>query len=169
MRLFRTHFALVLFTVALSAGALAWGPVSPRAAAAGNLPRFVSLRFDKVNMRAGPGTEYPIKWTYLRQGLPLQVLREYENWRYVRDFEGTEGWIHAGGLVRRRTVIVTGAIRLLHADPSTGGRPVARLKPGVIGRLETCEGAWCRVAVKDYSGWLRQSEVWGVRLGERLE
>lgn len=133
------------------------------------LPRFVSIRHDQLHLRAGPGTEYPIRWTYQRRGLPLQILREYENWRYVRDHDGGEGWVSASGLVRRRTVIVTGGTRVMRTEPSDGARPIARIEAGVVARLERCEGAWCRVTSKGYSGWLRQHEMWGVRAGERLE
>jgi SH3-like domain-containing protein len=133
------------------------------------LPRFVSLRHDAVHVRAGPGQDYPIRWTYQRQGLPVQILREYEHWRFVRDAEGGEGWVHASGLRRQRTVLVTGGVRVLRAEPQEGAKPVARLEQGVVARLEKCERAWCRLAVKGYSGWVRQQEVWGVRPGERLE
>ncbi|MCW5770840.1 MAG: hypothetical protein KIT16_04330 [Rhodospirillaceae bacterium] len=162
MRLFLVHFLVALSV----AGLVVAKPADPRAEAAA---RFVSLRHDTVHMRAGPGTEYPIRWTYHRQGLPLQVLREYENWRYVRDYAGAEGWIHVAGLARKRTIVVVGGTRLLRAEPAEGARPVARLETGVVGLLEKCERIWCRVSVKSYSGWIKQQEVWGVRPGERLE
>jgi SH3-like domain-containing protein len=132
-------------------------------------PRFASLRHDSVNVRAGPSQDYPIRWTYQRQGLPVQILREYENWRFVRDFDGGEGWVHASGLRGQRTVLVTGGTRVLRAEPAEGAKPVARLEAGVVAKLEKCERVWCRVSVQSYTGWMRQNEVWGVRPGERLE
>src|SRR5687768_11582170 len=69
-------------------------------------PRFVSLRHDTVHVRAGPGQDYPIRWTFKRQGLPVQVLRDYEHWRLIRDSVGDEGWVHQGGLSARRTALV---------------------------------------------------------------
>src|ERR1051325_6898318 len=103
---------------------LAWpaGAAAPSARAEAPQPRFASLRHDSVHVRAGPSQDYPIRWTYQRQGLPVQILREYENWRYVRDADGEEGWVHASGLRRQRTVVVTGATRVLRADPSEGAR-----------------------------------------------
>lgn len=133
------------------------------------LPRYASLRHDSVHVRAGPGQDYPIRWTYQRQGLPVQVTREYENWRLVRDFEGAEGWVHAGGLTRRRTALVLGVVRVLRAEPQDGAKPVARLEPGVVAKLEKCERAWCRISVPGHAGWMKQQEIWGVRPGERLD
>lgn len=154
--------ALLGAALGLWAGALS-------ARAEGNLPRFASLRHDTVHVRAGPSQDYPIRWTYQRQGLPVQILREYENWRFVRDFEGGEGWVHASGLRRQRTVLVTGSTRVLRAEPAEGGKPVARLEAGVIGKLEKCERVWCRLSVQSYTGWIKQQDVWGIRPGERLE
>jgi SH3-like domain-containing protein len=133
------------------------------------LPRFASLRHDTVHVRAGPSQDYPIRFTYQRQGLPVQILREYEHWRFVRDADGEEGWVHASGLRRQRTVLVTGSTRVLRAEPAEHGKPVARLENGVVAKLEKCERVWCRLSVKGYSGWVKQQEVWGIRPGERLE
>jgi SH3-like domain-containing protein len=161
--------AVLVAALAAPLLALALGAAAAVAHAEGALPRFASLRHDTVHVRAGPGQEYPIRWTYQRQGLPVQILRQYEHWRFVRDFQGDEGWVHASGLRNRRTVVVTGAVRVLRAGPAEGARAVARLEPGVVATLEKCERAWCRVAVQGHAGWVRQSEVWGVRPGERLE
>src|SRR5262245_37186469 len=133
------------------------------------LPRFASLLHDAVHVRAGPSQDYPIRWTYQRQGLPVQVLREYEHWRYVRDADGEEGWVHASGLRSQRTVLVMGALRALRAEPQESAKPVARLEPGVVAKLEKCERTWCRLSVKGFTGWMKQQEIWGVRPGERLE
>ena len=167
MRLTRSPLALVL--VVLGLAALVAVAVAPPAWAEGALPRFASLRHDSVHVRAGPSQDHPIRWTYQRQGLPVQVLREYENWRFVRDAEGEEGWVHASGLRRQRTVLITGATRVLRAEPTEGGKPLARLEAGVVAKLEKCERVWCRLSVKGFTGWVRQQEVWGVRPGERLE
>jgi len=146
-----------------------WAAGTPAALAQSELPRFASLRHDTVHVRAGPSQDHPIRWTYQRQGLPVQILREYENWRFVRDSEGEEGWVHASGLRRLRTVVVTGSTRELRAEPAEAGKPVARLETGVVAKLEKCERVWCRLSVKGFTGWVKQQEVWGVRPGERLE
>ena len=128
------------------------------------LPRFVSLRADEVNMRAGPGVQYPIEWVYRRQALPMEAVAEYGTWRKVRDWQGTQGWVHQSMLSNSRALIVTGKVRTIRSQQSTKAAAVARAEPGVIGALLECpqERAWCRVEVEGREGWLRSVEFWGV-------
>ena len=77
------------------------------------VPRFVSMNSSKVNVRAGPGTRYPIKWVFQRKTLPVQIIAESDTWRKIRDFEGIEGWVHQRMLSGRRRAVVTGAIQQL--------------------------------------------------------
>ena len=99
---------------------------------------------------------------FTRQGLPLRIVDEADVWRKVEDPEGEVGWIHASLLSSRRTVMVVGDVRALRRTPSGTARVIARLEPGVIGRLLSCEPAWCLVEVADLRGWLRRDEIWGV-------
>ena len=133
------------------------------AAPARPLPRFAALRADDVNMRAGPGTRYPIEWVYKRRDLPVEIDREFEVWRLVRDADGVRGWVHQATLTGRRTFEVTGADATLRVNPRDDASPVAVLKVGVIGRVRSCEAKsdWCRVQVGEYSGYLRRSQFWG--------
>ena len=132
------------------------------------LPRFVSLRAAEVNLRTGPGVRYPIDWVYHRRGLPVEVIDEFETWRRIRDHEGTTGWMHQSMLDGRRSILVKGQARLLRRRPQLDAPAVALLEPGVIARLEGCEGAWCRVTVERHAGWLRRGEVFGIYPGETL-
>lgn len=150
---------------------------SPAAAAAATnagkgtglpVPRFVSLRSDKVHLRTGPGTQYPIEWIYHRKTLPVEIIAEYQVWRRIRDWDGDEGWVHQSMLTGTRTVMVTEAARTLRAEPSVNAVPVARLEVGVVGTLKECgrDSGWCQVIVGDYGGWLRRVDIWGVRRDE---
>jgi len=133
------------------------------------LPRFVSLRAEKANLRKGPGVRYPVEWVYVRRFMPLEITAEYENWRKIRDWEGTEGWVHESLLSGRRTVVLTGAVRSLRRKPAKRAPAVARAEPGVIGKLLECRKTWCRIAVKGYKGWVRRQEFWGTYPGEIIE
>lgn len=121
-------------------------------------------------MRAGPGTRYPIDWVYKRRDLPMEIEREFEVWRLVVDPDGGKGWVHQATLTGRRSFIVLGAPRDLRDRPEDGAGTVARLKPGVVGRILHCDAGsdWCRVQVEDYRGWLRRQEFWGTLNGEAI-
>jgi SH3-like domain-containing protein len=142
------------------------------------LPRFVSLKSDRVNMRKGPGTDYPTAWVYRRAGLPLEVIKEFEGWRQVRDADGAAGWVLQSFLSGRRTALVLpweikpGAPApkiALRGSDSEHARPVAMIEAGVIANLLTCDGRWCRVSIDKYQGYIEQKKLWGVYEGEIFE
>lgn len=153
-------FALVLAPVSLALIArdarAAADPVTPAG------PRFGTLRADRVNLRAGPGEQYPIQWVFTRKGLPVEILSEYDVWRKIRDSEGTEGWVHERMVTGNRGVVVAGAMRTLRAEPAATAPAVAKAEPGVIAHLLECRSAWCRVEAQGVKGWLQRTEVWGV-------
>lgn len=135
------------------------------------IPRFVSLRASEANMRTGPGEQYPIKWTYRRPGLPLEVVKEFDHWRRVRDWQGAEGWMHSSMLTNKRSIVVTGELRTLRARPDPDSRALARIEGSVIGRLKSCpKGSdWCKVDIGTAEGWLRRSDLWGVYADEEVD
>jgi len=132
-------------------------------------PRFVSLKADEVNVRVGPGKQYPLKWTYVVSGVPVLIIAEWDNWRKIRDWEGQEGWVHAALLSAKRTVIVTGEKRTLYRRADVSSPPVVRLRPGIIAEVEDCIEGWCRVEVRNYRGWLKRGDFWGVSPGEIIK
>ncbi len=132
------------------------------------LPRFVSLRAPEVNLRTGPGVRYPIDWVYRRQGLPVEVIDEFETWRRIRDHEGTMGWVHQSMLDGRRSVLILDELRALRRAPEPEATMVARLEPGVVARLDRCVALWCRITVEGLSGWLRREAFYGLYSGEEV-
>ena len=142
---------------------------SPHLGASGYpLPRFASLRSREINMRSGPGSNYPILWVYSLPGLPVEIIDEFETWRRIRDWQGSTGWIHQNLLTSKRSALVTGGLRKLRRKPDEGAAGVALLDQGVLGKLENCQGPWCRVTVEDYDGWLRRDEFFGIYPDEKL-
>lgn len=146
---------------------------TPAAAQAGRstglpLPRFVSLTDDRVNVRFGPGKQYPINWVFARQGLPVEIIQEFDTWRKVRDFEGQEGWIHSSLLSSRRTIMVMAETAELRRTPSLDSRVVLRAEATVLGRLFDCVDEWCRVEIEGRRGWLQRSDFWGILPDEIL-
>ena len=137
------------------------------------LPRFVSLSAGTVNVRGGPGPSYKIKWIFNKRGLPVEIVREYGNWRRVRDSEGEEGWIHRSLLSGKRTALVapwsdTETVPLLR-EPSPSADPVAYLQPFVLADVKRCDGAWCAIEGANWQGMVPQRTLWGVYPSETVD
>jgi SH3-like domain-containing protein len=135
------------------------------------IPRFVCLRSDDVNMRAGPGDRYPVLWQYKRRDLPVKIEREFDVWRLVEDMDGFKGWVNQALLTGHRTFVVTSTNPVTLRDAaSDDGAAVAVLKPGVVGRILACDAhaEWCRVQADDYRGFLPRSVFWGTNQGEAV-
>ncbi|WP_120495635.1 SH3 domain-containing protein [Kiloniella sp. EL199] len=131
------------------------------------LPRFVSFRSGKVNMRAGPGSRYPIQWIYQRRRLPVEIIDEFDTWRQIRDWQGTTGWVHQSMLKGQRSMMITGTVRTVYDDPEINSRPVVQAEAGVIGELESCNiDDWCQVEINDISGWIQRTSLYGSYQGE---
>lgn len=133
------------------------------------IPRFVTLRSEEVNLRAGPGVRYPVEWVFVRRQMPVEILQEFENWRRIRDVDGTEGWVHQSMLTGRRAAVVTGQMRELRRRPETEAPVVAKVEPGVIGALLECRDAWCRIETGGFRGWLARDQIWGVYPNETVK
>ncbi len=153
------RLAALILAVMLLAGS---APAQTGAETELPIPRFVSLRADRVNLRTGPGTRYPVEWIFVQRGLPVEVVAEYDQWRRIRDIDGSDGWVHQSLLSGRRTVIVTGEERTLIRAPGGDERAVVRAEPGVLGELLACEGDWCRLEIAGYKGWLKRTHIFGV-------
>jgi SH3-like domain-containing protein len=151
-----------------------------RAAEAGGpsglpVPRFVSLKSERVNVRGGPTRDHEVAFIFTRPGLPVEVTAEFDNWRRIRDWEGSEGWVFHSLLSGRRTAITTAnphdkaallAVRENHAADSA---VVARLQPGVVGAVKKCVSGWCRFGGQGFDGWIEQERLWGVYPNEKVE
>lgn len=133
------------------------------------VPRFVSLRSAEVNVRTGPGTRYPVEWVFVKRDIPVEITAEFDTWRRIRDWEGTEGWVHQSMLSGKRAIMVLGDVRTLRRSAGESAGGLAKVEPGVAGKLLHCQTNWCEVNVGGYRGWLQKSEFWGVYPAETLE
>lgn len=126
------------------------------------VPRWVSLKFDEVNARAGPGDDHRAVWTFRARGLPLQVVAETAEWRKVCDPEGGSAWVHRRTVDGRRTVFLPAARELpLRSRPRIDATIRARLAPRATATLDRCDKGWCRIKVGDVRGWAPQTALWG--------
>tara|TARA_B100000686_G_scaffold226903_1_gene234204 strand:+ start:223 stop:741 length:519 start_codon:yes stop_codon:yes gene_type:complete len=133
------------------------------------LPRFVSLKSAEVNLRSGPGVRYPIEWEYQRRGLPVEITAEFDNWRQVRDVEGTAGWIHRALLSGKRSALVLPPERVFRSAPEENATALFRAAPGVMVYLLSCDGSWCYTEHGETKAWVGQKELWGVYPDEVIE
>jgi SH3-like domain-containing protein len=139
------------------------------------IPRFVSLKSDKVNVRAGPTKDHDIAWIYNRSALPVEVTAEFENWRRIRDWEGAEGWVYHSLLSGKRTALVAPQSKKkdelleLRDKPDAGSPIIARLQHGVLATVKRCKDGWCRLVGDGFDGWMEEARLWGVYPGEKVE
>lgn len=136
------------------------------------LPRFVTLKAARVNVRKGPSSDHAVAWVFQRKGLPVEITAEFENWRKIRDSEGAEGWILQSMLSGKRNGLVATwrgekTIALRNAD-NPKAREIASLAPGVLSAINECNGQWCEIETGDYEGFVEQSMLWGVYPGETV-
>lgn len=132
------------------------------------VPRFVSLRSDEVNVRAGPGFQYPVNWVYQRKGLPVEIIGEFNVWRHILAPDGGTGWVHEATIRARRGFYVTAAQATLYSGPSADDDIVAYLKHGVSGILIRCTATseYCKVEAEFHTGYLSRQDFWGAFPGE---
>lgn len=130
------------------------------------IPRFVSIKTDKANVRRGPSKTHRVDWVFKRRDLPVQIIAEYEHWRRIRDFEGVTGWVHYSLLSGVRTVIITDEMVDLHVRPDAKSAVSARVEQNVVARLGQCEVDWCRINAGGYKGWAPKDKFWGVDADE---
>lgn len=138
------------------------------------VPRFVSLKSDKVNVRAGPTKDHEVVWVFARAGLPVEITAEFENWRRIRDWEGAEGWVYHSLLSGRRSAFVTKRksdddLVPLYDSAEPGGTVKAQLQPGVLGHVKHCDGVHCRFFGNTFDGYIEQDRLWGVYPGEKID
>ena len=143
------------------------------------LPRFASTRSAPINVRVGPGQKYEVAWIFTKPGTPVEIIAEFDIWREIRDFDGSEGWIQQNLLSGNRAGLVApwkkGASVPLVASASADASVRAYLGAGFRIDIRKCDGAWCQVDATNrdengrattYSGFLRQADIWGAYEGE---
>jgi SH3-like domain-containing protein len=134
------------------------------------LPRFVSLKSERVNVRRGPSNEHGVAWVFTRKNLPVEIVAEFDHWRRIRDSDGAEGWVYHSLLSGRRTIIAApwakGQTIGLMREASASSALVANIASGAVGSLKACDGKWCEARFGDYEGYVAQERLFGVYPGE---
>jgi SH3-like domain-containing protein len=137
------------------------------------MPRFVSLKPDKVNVRQGPSRDQTVAYIYQKANLPVEVIAEFENWRRIRDADGSEGWVLQNLLSGKRTAVIAPWSKQLtlplFSSASAKANAVAMLQPGVQANIKNCSANWCRINGDAFDGWIEESNLWGAYPGEAVD
>ena len=137
------------------------------------VPRFVSLKAGRVNVRVGPGEDYKIAWVFTRTGLPIEVIQEYDTWRRIRDSDGQVGWVFNSLLSGKRTAVIapwaSDGPRPVRDRAAAAAEVTAYLEPGVMATVDRCRGGWCRISGDRFVGWIQQEQLWGVYPNEEVD
>lgn len=147
---------LAVLMLAAPAGAQTLGPETNLP-----LPRFVSLKTSKANIRRGPGLTHRVDWVFMRRGMPLEIVAEYGHWRKVRDVDDAGGWVHFAMLRGQRSAVITAPRAALRKEPDRASPLVALAEAGVIAPLDRCTLNWCELKADGHAGWVLKTEIWG--------
>lgn len=168
--------ALVVMIFAALAGAGWAGAAQGQSAGSASglpVPRFVSLKADKVNMHIGPAKTYDVKWLYQRAGLPVEITAEFENWRRIRDADGAEGWVYHSLLSGKRTGVVIAKnpeeLVPIYENADVESAVAATLERGVVGTVKRCGDGWCHFSGRGFEGWIQAIRLWGVYPDEKVD
>ena len=123
---------------------------------------FLTLRYDKVNLRQGPSREYPVKIFYKKKFLPVLVQDKSGNFRKIRDHENNTGWIHISQLSKKKSAIVIDDNLIMFKKPTIYSKPLVILRKGRLSKIIRCKDDWCKVKTSGYKGWLKKESLWGL-------
>ena len=122
---------------------------------------FLSLKNNEVNVRVGPSKQYPIKFTYNKKYLPIEVLDKSSTWRKIKDLENNSGWIHISQLSKKKTAININNNSLLYKKPTIYSKKIAKLEVGRLIIIKKCKKKWCKITTGNYGGWIFKKSLWG--------
>ena len=123
---------------------------------------FLTLRYDRVNLRQGPAKNYPIKIFYKKKFLPVQIIDKSDNFRKIKDHENNSGWIHVSQLSKKKAAIVTGGDLIMFKSNTIYSNPIVILNEGRLLKIDKCKLLWCRVRSGDFKGWVKNDDLWGL-------
>ena len=121
---------------------------------------YLILKNNKVNVRYGPGFDYPIKFFYNKKNLPIQVIDKKENFRRIIDFKNNSGWIHTSQLKKGIAFILL-EDQILFTKPTKYSKPLLKITKGRLLVVKKCKKIWCSVKTENYTGWIKNENVWG--------
>tara|TARA_B100000700_G_C14435837_1_gene574795 strand:+ start:66 stop:527 length:462 start_codon:yes stop_codon:yes gene_type:complete len=135
-----------------------------------NLKNFMSIKTSKANMRVGPSEDYPIILQYRYKNLPLKILGKYENWLQVSDWKNNRGWMHISLLSNKRSAVINkseGDFIDIFNKPNS--KKIGKIGNGNVLNIKKCIDLWCLASIKDYKGWVKKDNLWGIIQNEQFD
>ena len=122
---------------------------------------YLTLKYNKVNVRYGPGRDYPIKYVYNKKNLPVKIIDKKENFRKIIDFKKNSGWIHSSQLKKGKSFILL-KDQILFKNPTKYSKPILKINKGRLLLVKKCKKKWCKVKTENFLGWIETNEIWGL-------
>jgi len=122
---------------------------------------FLSLKYNKVNVRQGPGFNYPVKFVYTKKYIPLKVIDSHENFKKIIDFSKNSGWVHYTQLSKKRSAINIKNNSIIFKKPEIYSKPLARIEIGKLIIIKKCKKLWCKINANEFTGWIKKEYLWG--------
>ena len=122
---------------------------------------YLTLKYNEVNVRYGPGRDYPVKYIYNKKNLPVKVIDKFWEWKKVIDFKKNSGWIHETQLKKGKSFILL-KDQILFAKPTKHSKPLFKIAKGRLLIVKKCKKNWCRVKTENFLGWIKTNEIWGL-------
>ena len=121
---------------------------------------FLSLKKNKVNVRYGPGFDFPVKYYYEKKNLPIKQIDQKDNFRRIIDYKKNSGWIHVSQLKKVNSVITT-KDKILFKKSTIFSEPIAKIEKGRLLIIKKCEDKWCKIRTQKFEGWIKKNNLWG--------
>ena len=136
------------------------------------IPRFVSLRSNHINARSGPGSRYPIEWVYMQKSAPVEIIAEFELGRKIKDWQGSETWVHKSMLSGKRFIrVITPGENNIYAKDDYKAKVIARVEDEVIGEVKKCpvNSDFCLINFDGAEGWIPRQNLYGIYPDEIID
>ncbi len=136
------------------------------------IPRFVSLRSNHINARSGPGSRYPIDWVYMQKSAPVEIIAEFELYRKIKDWQGSESWVHKSMLSGKRFVkVITPGENNIYAKDDYKAKIIAKVEDETVGEIKKCpaKSNFCLIQFDKINGWLPRQDLYGIYADEIVD
>ena len=122
---------------------------------------FLTLRYNKVNVRSGPSEKYPIKFIYKKKYFPIKIIDSHYNYRKIIDLYNNSGWIHISQLTKKKSAINISDLSIIFKKPNIYSKPIVKLESGKMVIIRKCKSEWCKISIENYKGWIQKDLLWG--------